>query len=206
MQLARRLSLGMAIAIPLVAIGYPAMQVSLAESPVLLAQSVWKTFTSREDNFSILMPGNPQPVRASINFDYPGQGNISMNVRGFVASQYENKAQYSVMIAEFSPQTWGREMNSNQMLDEIQGRDFRNQIGHSRLLNRRNLRLNNYPGREIKRAIFLSGNNENYIVTKRAYIVRQRFYEVEVLMSADLENRLARSSTGFLNSFRLLTR
>lgn len=203
MQLARRLSVGIAIAIPLAAIGYPVMQASLAESPVLLAQSVWKTFTSREDNFSILMPGNPRPVRATINIGDSNQGNTSLNIRGFVASQYEDKVQYTVRIMEFPPQIPLGGVNPNQMLDRMQNREWRNT--ESRLLNQRNLRLNNYPGREIKMAV-LNRNNENYIITMRTYIVRQRIYQVSVAVPPDLERGLSRSNAGFLNSFRLLTR
>ena len=203
MQLARRLSVGMAIAIPLAAIGYPIVQASLARSPVLLAQSVWKTFTSTEDNFSILMPGNPRPVRASINFGDSNQGNISLNIRGFVASQYDNRVQYTVRIMQFPPQISLREVNPNQMLDQMQNREWRNT--ESRLLERRNLRLNNYPGREIKMAV-LNRNNQNYVITIRTYIVRQRVYQVSVAVPPDLERGLSRSNAGFLNSFRLLIR
>lgn len=168
---------------------YPFMQAVQANQPIQVAQSVWKEFSSSNGNFSILMPGTPAEERQTIDTEVG-----PINVQLFQVLR-EGEAGYVVGYADLPKNI----IQTPQDVEEFFGGTIRGIVNslQGRLLSQRNVKLGNYPGREIKIQAA-----QGVMVSSRIYLVNQRFYQILVLTAQ--EQNLSKSIQGFLNSFRLL--
>lgn len=169
--------------------GYPAPQVVRANPSVFVAQSIWKPFSSPEGGFRVLMPGTPIPGKDNVNTQ---SGSIPINF--FVAVRPE-EAFYVVAYADF-PRTVS--LNSREVQELLPKIDpTAAQREGVRVVNQRNIRLGNYPGRELKLQ-----DREGFTLRWRAYLVNKRLYQIGVVTNK--EASLTKSIDGFFNSFQLV--
>jgi hypothetical protein len=177
---------------------FPTLQpaaASFRHAPSAIAQSVWRQFTSPRGDFSILMPGEPIATTASTTIE-----NSSVNLEGFVVQRYDNTVQYLVTRIEFPNNLNTESIDPNQFLAAMQNQILQQTNGQ--VLQERSLALSNYPGRELK--LQTTEGDRVYIVTNRLYWVNRKLYQISVTVPQNLEPSLAGSSSGFLDSFKLL--
>jgi len=179
----------------------PAIQPAIAQepeqeqTPVERSQSVWSVFTSPQQDFSVLMPGEPQATSASTNIDA-----IAVEIQGFVVQRYENTVQYLVTRIDFPADLDTQNIDPEQFLEAMQNRILEQAGGE--LLDQQSVTLNNYPGREMK--LQATQGDRAFVAINRLYWVDRKLYQISVTVPEALEPSLAGSSTGFLNSFKLI--
>jgi hypothetical protein len=132
--------------------------------------SVWKSFTSKDGGFSILLPGQPTIIEEQVK---------TGKVRKFVA---ENLAQGTVYMVIYS----SKGTNDFQMIAQ-----------NGRMVSQRSISLQSYRGQE---RIYESAKD---IIKHRTYFAGQRVYQVVASIDKQKYKHLARSTEGFLNSFRI---
>lgn len=181
------------LAAALVTIGYSPVQSSQASPPVLLAQSIWKQYTSTEGRFTVLMPGTPKTERQTQNTQLG-----PINIQAFAVARQQESVAYIVAYSDF-PNNFVQKANIQKLLDGA--RDGALRAAQGKLLSQRNISLNGYPGREFE---FV--NPVGLITKNRMYLVNGRLYQVIVVTKQDTQKYLSRSIAGFLNSFKLLAR
>lgn len=160
------------------------------------SQSVWSVFTSPQQDFSVLMPGEPQETSASTSIN-----TVSIDIQGFVVRRYDDTVQYLVTRIDFPADLDTQNIDPEQFLEAMQSRILAQAEGE--LLEAQNVSLNNYPGREIK--LQATQDEQVMVAINRLYWVNRKLYQISVTVPQTLEPSLAGSSTGFLNSFRLIT-
>ena len=178
-----------ALAAALLLTGYPAAQSSAATQPVQARRSTWKQFTSTKGGFSVLMPGTPKQLRLT------QQSPIgAIDVYGFVVEQNQKTVGYVVMYADF-PVNLAQTVNPKQIFNG--GRDRVLNMMQGKLLSQRDVRLQGYPGKEF------TYEAKGSIVKHRLYLVNRRLYQIIAGTNKNQQQSLSRSTTGFLNSFKL---
>jgi hypothetical protein len=178
---------------------FPSSSMSaIASSPVIIAQSpsVWSIYTSPDADFSILMPGDPAIAESSTDID-----SVTVNIHGFAVKRYDDTVQYLVTRIDIPPELNTDTLDPERFLEAMQQQILQQTQGE--LIAQESLLLNNnYPGREIK--FQATQNDQVYIAINRLYWVGRKLYQVSVTVPQPLESSLTGSSTGFLNSFKLL--
>jgi hypothetical protein len=132
--------------------------------------SVWKSFTSKDGGFSILLPGQPTIIEEQVR---------TGKVRKFVT---ENLTQGTVYMVIYS----NKGTNDFQMIAQ-----------NGRIVSQRNISLQSYRGQE---RIYESAKD---IIKHRTYFAGKRVYQVVASIDKQKYKYLARSTEGFLNSFRI---
>jgi hypothetical protein len=170
--------------------GYPASQSIGAQQPVAVSQQQWKSFSSSEGGFSVLMPVTPTRKRQTTD-----NAHVSLNANLFTASLEEGKVSYSVSYTNFPDEV--AQLPPNFLLDSLAAR-FTNDR-NIKLINQQDIKLGRYPGKEFK----FEAPGEK-LVKYRAYLVNQRLYQVISEIPKDRENVLSNDIEKFMNSFQLL--
>lgn len=178
-----------ALAAALLLTGYPAAQPSAATQPAQARRSTWKQFTSTKGRFSVLMPGTPKQLRLTQQTPIG-----AMDVYGFVVEQNQKTVGYVVMYADF-PVNLAQRVNPKQIFNG--GRDRVLTMMQGKLLSQRDVRLQGYPGKEF------TYEAKGSIVKHRLYLVNRRLYQIIAGTNKNQQQSLSRSTTGFLNSFKL---
>lgn len=173
----------------LVLSGYPAIQPVLANEFMLMAQSIWKPFSSTPGGFTVLMPGTPTTNNTSVNTQI---GSIPIQLFTVVRPK---EAVYLVAYSDLPSNIPQNSRDINQFLSEVAS-GFSQGAG-GKLISEQNISLNNFPGKEIKLEF-----PQGVIAIGRIYIVNKRLYQVVVVTPR--EGDLTQSINGFFNSFRLL--
>jgi hypothetical protein len=169
--------------------GSPTINAVQAEQPILLAQSVWKPFSSRGGGFTVLMPGTPNQSQQTLQTK---GGPIKIQL--FEAFR-PNQAGYVVGYSDLPANAIKTPRDVN---DFFAGAIYGfTKSSKGKLLSQRNINLGSYPGREFKLQL-----SQGVILKSRFYLVdRRRFYQVFVV--TDKEQDLVKSIDGFLTSFKL---
>lgn len=168
-----------------------------APAPRIAQASVWSNFVATQDGFSVLMPGTPTPMGGSFNL-----GNMPLQMQQYVAVQGkgDRPITYSVGWMEFPPTLKQELSNSNQFFqDYLKG--LSSQV-NGQLLQQGPLQLRGNPGRSFKLKTTL--NQQPYILNHRIYLVGSRLYSISATVPQSMESSLAKSTAGFLQSFKLL--
>lgn len=168
--------------------GYPALKVVPANPPVLIAQSVWKPFSSKEGGFTILLPGTPTQETSRVNTDV---GPVSVK-RFYVIRN--NEALYGVAYSDFPNKSSLNSGEINQLLAQVVSGFVQGSRG--KLVSQKPIRLGDFPGREVRIQL-----PQGVIARGRIYWVNNRLYQVVV--ATNKENSLTKTIEGFFNSFRL---
>lgn len=184
---------------------FPIIQPGQATQPFQLAQSIWKSFSSKEGRFSVLMPGTPR--ESQINWDWQ-TGDI---VYLFTVTREE--AEYMVGYVDIEPPTRrvdddGQSSNFPDILPNTPekmtdvlvnaGTGCYSTPSDCRLISEQSIRLGSLPGREI--SLRLGGGP---LVRRRLYLVNRRVYILSVRTTQ--ERFLSKTIEGFMNSFKLLS-
>jgi len=142
------------------------------------AQTEWKEFTSRDENFRVLFPDNPQQ-----------QTGTERNLHQFSAAA--DSESYGLAYADYPPETdWENAVNGER--DSIV-----NSLGGS-VVDEKRTSVEGYPGKWIR----FVGQKKSGELT--IYFVGQRLYSLHAFAPSTAP-RPENFST-FLNSFRLLSK
>lgn len=169
--------------------GYLGLNTVQANPTFLIAQSIWKPFSSQEGGFTILMPGSPTEDQRNINTKV---GAVPVNSFYVVRP---NEALYGVAYADLPKEASLNTLDINQLLNSFASGFAQGSGG--RVVSQKNIRLGNFPGREI-RLQYQQGETGR----GRIFLANQRLYQVVVITSK--ESSLPKSIEGFFKSFRLL--
>ncbi|AFY32457.1 hypothetical protein Cal7507_2013 [Calothrix sp. PCC 7507] len=155
-------------------------------------QPKWKLFTAPDGRFSILMPG--VPIRnTQAQKTYMGVINLEL----FVAQPPKQEVAYIVAYNEF-PYSYGQMANPQEILNNAQ--DLALKTTKSNLISQRNIRSSNgHPGKEIEYV-----NSGGKITKTRMYFAQGRLYQVMAISSKKQHKTLAKTITGYLNSFQVV--
>ncbi|MGJ5629316.1 hypothetical protein [Nostoc sp. CALU 1950] len=155
-------------------------------------QPQWKLYTPPDGRFSILMPGSPNRNTQSQK-TYMGEINLEI----FVAEPPKQQVAYIVAYNDF-PYSYGEMADPQAVLNNA--RDMALKTTKSNLISQRNIRSsNNHPGKEIEYI-----NSGGKITKSRMYIAEGRLYQVMAITTKKQQKTLAKTITGYLNSFHVV--
>ncbi|WP_448268214.1 hypothetical protein [Nostoc sp. DSM 114159] len=155
-------------------------------------QPQWKLFTAPDGRFTILMPGSPSRNTESQK-TYMGEINLEI----FVAQPPKQQVAYIVAYNDF-PYSYGQMADPQVVLNNA--RDMALKTTKSNLISQRNIRsYNNHPGKEIQYI-----NSGGKITISRMYVAEGRLYQVMAITTKKQQKTLAKTITGYLNSFNVV--
>ncbi|MEH2381632.1 MAG: hypothetical protein V7K27_22545 [Nostoc sp.] len=155
-------------------------------------QPKWKLFTAPDGRFTILMPGSPNRNTQSQK-TYMGE----INLKIFVAQPPKQEVAYVVAYNDF-PYSYGQMADPQAVLNNA--RDMALKTTKSHLISQRNIRSsNNHPGKEIEYI-----NSGGKITKSRMYVAEGRLYQVMAITTKKQQKTLAKTITGYLNSFHVV--
>ncbi|BCL36933.1 hypothetical protein [Nostoc sp. MS1] len=155
-------------------------------------QPEWKLFNAPDGRFSVLMPGSP---KQEFQTQKTYMGEINLNV--FLAQPPKQEVAYLVVYNEF-PYSYGKLTDPQEILNNV--RDMALKTTKSNLLNQRDIRSSNgHLGKEITYI-----NSGGKITRSRIYVADGRLYQVMAITSKKQQKSLAKTITGYLNSFQLV--
>jgi hypothetical protein len=171
--------------------GYASIQSVQAKPSLLIAQSIWKPFSSKEGGFRVLMPGTPTQEQRTTKTQ---MGAFPTNTFSVIREQ---EAGYVVGYLDFPKNLSLNSRNQNQYLTAV-ATGFAQGAG-GRLVSQRNIRLRNLPGKEIRLQFEqgVIGRGRMFLDNKRLYVA---------IAITDKESSLTKSIQGFLDSFQLVNR
>ncbi len=168
----------------------PTIQSVQAQQPTQVAQQGWQQFSSPDGGFSVLMPVTPTQKRQTTDGSM-----MQLDAYHFTASLEEGQVTYSVSYTDF-PQEMA-EFPPDLLLDSLSSRFTTDR--KIKLLNQQDTRLGEYPGKEFN----FEAPGET-LVKYRAYLVKQRLYQVITEIPKARESALSTDVERFVNSFQLL--
>ncbi|MBD2563259.1 MULTISPECIES: hypothetical protein [Nostoc] len=155
-------------------------------------QPQWKLYTPPDGRFTILMPGSPNRNTQSQK-TYMGEINLEI----FVAQPPKQQVAYVVTYNDF-PYSYGEMADPQAVLNNA--RDMALKTTKSNLISQRNIRSsNNHPGKEIEYI-----NSGGKITKSRMYVAEGRLYQVMAITTKKQQKTLAKTITGYLNSFHVV--
>ncbi|MEH2389690.1 MAG: hypothetical protein V7K14_28800 [Nostoc sp.] len=156
------------------------------------AQPKWKLFTAPDGCFSILMPGNPN---RNTQYQKTYMGKITLKI--FVSQPPKQQVAYIVAYNDF-PYSYGEMADPQAVLNNA--RDMALKTTKSHLISQGNIRSsNNHPGKEIEYI-----NSGGKITRSRMYVAEGRLYQVMAITTKKQQMTLAKTITGYLNSFHVV--
>ncbi len=194
-----------AIAVTFIYSEYALAEVHLSKKPAIkptvthnkptvpkIVQPKWKVFTSPDGSFSVLMPGKPQR-EIQIQKTYMGEINLEI----FKVQPAQQEVAYVVTYNNF-PDSYAQMHTPQELLNQAQAAALK--TTRSTLLSQRNIRSsNNHLGREIE---YVDGRGK--VTRNRMYIAQDRLYQVIAIVSKKQHQHLAKTITGYLNSFHIV--
>jgi len=183
-----------------VAVSRKKPNVAPAKTPVsskkpIVAQPVqpqWKPFTSPDGRFTVLMPGMPKK-ESQTQKTYMGEIDLQI----FAAQPPKQEVAYLVVYNDF-PHSYGQMTNPQEILNNVQ--EMALKTTQSNLISHRNIRSSNgHPGKE-----FAYINVGGKITRTRIYLAEGRLYQVMAITSKKQQKNLAKTITGYLNSFQIV--
>lgn len=169
----------------------PQLPISQAQTAVSQV-SQWKLFTAPDGRFSVLMPGMPKRVTQT---QKTFMGEINLEV--FLGQPPKQEVAYVVAFNDF-PHSYGQMTNPQEILNNAQ--EMALKTTQSNLIGARDIRSSNgHPGKEIEYI-----NSGGKITRNRMYFAEGRLYQVMVITTKKQQKYLAKSITGYLNSFNVV--
>ncbi|QLE55554.1 hypothetical protein [Nostoc sp. TCL26-01] len=168
---------------------------AVSQKKPIVAQPVqpkWQLFTAPDGRFSVLMPGKPKQD-TQVQKTYMGE--IDLEV--FLAQPPKQEVAYLVVANEF-PHSYGQMTSPQEILNNVQYMALK--TTQSNLISQRSIRSSNgHPGKEI--AYINAGGK---ITRSRIYVADGRLYQVMAITTKKQQKNLAKTITGYLNSFQLV--
>ncbi|MFN6568867.1 hypothetical protein [Dendronalium sp. ChiSLP03b] len=156
------------------------------------AQPKWKLFTAPDGRFTILMPGTPNR-NTQAQKTYMGE----INLETFIVQPLKQEVAYIVAYNDF-PYSYGEITNPQAILNDA--RDMALKTTKSNLIRQRSIRsLNGHPGKEIE---YINAGGK--ITKSRMYVAEGRLYQVMAITTKKQQKTLAKTITGYLNSFQVV--
>jgi hypothetical protein len=149
-------------------------------------QPDWKEFASKEGRFKVLMRGTPEQYKLDAESDF-GKGVLHMN------SVQADKTMYGANYCDFPAEI--KKAPLKQVYDSSRDGAVANLEG--KLASEKDIKLGDYPGREIR--IDVAGGKR--LFRARVYLVDQRLYQVVVFGTR--EAATSKDADKFLDSFKL---
>lgn len=154
--------------------------------------SQWKLFTAPDGRFTVLMPGMPKRVTQT---QKTFMGEINLEI--FLGQPPKQEVAYLVAFNDF-PDSYGQMNNPQEILNNAQ--EMALKTTQSNLVSQRDIRsYNGHPGKEIEYI-----NSGGKITRNRMYFAEGRLYQVMVITTKKQQKYLAKSITGYLNSFNVV--
>ena len=151
-----------------------------------------KLFTAPDGRFTVLMPGIPKRVTQT---QKTFMGEINLEV--FLGQPPKQEVAYVVAFNDF-PHSYGQMTNPQEILNNAQ--EMALKTTQSNLIGARDIRSSNgHPGKEIEYI-----NSGGKITRNRMYFAEGRLYQVMVITTKRQQKYLAKSITGYLNSFNVV--
>jgi hypothetical protein len=151
-----------------------------------------RLYTAPDGRFTILMPGNPN---RNTEYQKTYMGEITLEI--FVAQPPKQQVAYIVAYNDF-PYSYGQMTDPQAVLNNA--RDMALKTTKSNLISQRNIRSsNNHPGQEIE---YINAGGK--ITKSRMYIAEGRLYQVMAITTKKQQKTLAKTITGYLNSFNVV--
>jgi hypothetical protein len=172
----------------------PAKKPVLTKKPKVTqpVQPKWKLFTAPDGRFRVLMPGVPVK-NTQVQKTHMGE----INLHSFVAQPPKQEVVYLVSYNDF-PYSYGQMANPQQVLNNA--RDLALKTTQSNLIRQRNFRsTNGHPAKEIEYV-----NSGGKITRTRMLFAHGRLYQVTAITSRKQRASLAKTITGYLNSFQVV--
>lgn len=177
---------------------YTVVEARKPQLPVSQAQTVdaqvsqWKLFTAPDGRFTVLMPGMPKRVTQT---QKTFMGEINLEV--FLGQPPKQEVAYVVAFNDF-PHSYGQMTNPQEILNNAQ--EMALKTTQSNLIGARDIRSSNgHPGKEIEYI-----NSGGKITRNRMYFAEGRLYQIMVITTKRQQKYLAKSITGYLNSFNVV--
>lgn len=171
----------------------PAVSPSKPTVPKVV-QPKWKVFTPPDKSFQVLMPGRPKR-KTQVQKTYMGE--IKLEI--FATQPPEQEVAYLVTYNEF-PYSYAQMTNPKKILNQAQDNTLK--ATQSNLVSQRNIRSSNgQPGKEIEYV-----DSAGKVTINRMYVAEGRLYQVIGIVSKKQRSTLAKTITGYLNSFQLVLR
>ena len=145
----------------------------------------WKEFISKDGRFTVLMPGTPKQDMAETESDF-GKGVLHLNVA------QAGPTMYGANYCDFPAAV--KKAPLKQVFDSSRDGAVTNLEG--KLVSEKDVKLGEYPGREIR--IDVAGGKRLFRV--RVFLVDQRLYQVVVFGTKD--EATSKESDKFLDSFK----
>ncbi|MBA3453314.1 MAG: hypothetical protein H0T42_09510 [Deltaproteobacteria bacterium] len=150
-------------------------------------KAVWKAFTKKNANFSVMMPGTPKEETAT---EQTAAGPIKL----WQASVIGGTKAYFVSYSDLPKSTWKGDPKT--MLEGA--RDGAAKRVQGKVVTDRELKLaDRYPGREFKVLV-----GDKLELTQRVYLVKHRLYQVN--MGCMVKGCTEAEVQEYLDSFKLL--
>ena len=168
-------------------------QLAVSQAQTVDSQvSQWKLFTAPDGRFTVLMPGIPKRVTQT---QKTFMGEINLEV--FLGQPPKQEVAYVVAFNDF-PHSYGQMTSSQEILNNAQ--EMALKTTQSNLIGARDIRSSNgHPGKEIEYI-----NSGGKITLNRMYFAEGRLYQVMVITTKKQQKYLAKSITGYLNSFNVV--
>jgi hypothetical protein len=170
--------------------GYPTVGLTQTARPVQLSQSQWQPFSDRQGGFTVLMPGTPASKKQTHNSPLG-----AIDIYSFTTSLDEGNVTYLVTYSDFPSAVV--DLPPELLLDSIRSGFAADR--KIKLLNQQDISLGSYPGKEFKLEV-----SEKVAITHRAYLVKQRLYQVVAQTPVEKGSTLSADIEKFLSSFKLL--
>ncbi|MBD2436192.1 hypothetical protein [Nostoc sp. FACHB-110] len=155
-------------------------------------QPKWQLFRAPDGRFTVLMPGTPNQQTQTQKTQI---GEIDLEI--FVAEPPKQQVAYVVVYNDF-PYSYGKLTNPQTILDQAQYMALK--TTKSSLIRQRNIRSSNgHPGKEIEYI-----NSGGKITKSRMYVAEGRLYQVMAITTRKQQKSLAKTITGYLNSFQVV--
>lgn len=153
----------------------------------------WKKFTSQEGNFSVWMPGTPKLTTEAID---TAAGKLNLYSHEVSAGNMF----YIVAYIDY-PEELIKQRNPYKMLED--GRDGAINNVQGKLLNEADVPYLGHPGKEITAEA--TREKVPYILKMKFFLIKNRLYQLGVVMYKDKETATQSDVKKFYNSFSLLT-
>jgi len=160
----------------------------LSGSGLVRGEQNWKEVTSKADQFSVLMPGEPKFTSESVK---TALGPIEAHQWMWEPSE---KTAFLVMVNQY-PQAHVDKVGTTALFDGAQ----KGGLGPSgKLRSRKDVKVEGFPGRDV---VIERDGHTNFV---RFFLVKNRFYQLIVTTRPSEEAALAKDIERFDNSFKLL--
>ena len=191
----------------------PVIAETTTQSPTQTAKSIWKTFVSRAEGFSILMPGKPDESTGSstvyeennkdkVRYTYQ-QKSFAILTHTSISDirNFKFGAIYSVSVINSSSPNF-QKMFLDDSPAVISGTitHFMSEKILTNSISKQDVILNGHPAKQIDIEI----STDKAVYKCRVYGVKNKIYNIYARIDSNLASSLAGSTVGFINSFKLL--